>query len=660
MTIKMNAAHYKNTLIFLLSSVGLIVLPHCLNIPPALFGFFNLLLAWRFVCIWQPRYLPTTRVLFFLTVFALALLLSQHRHLLGRDAGTNLFILALGLKLLEIKAERDIYLVTYLAFIVAASLFLYQQSLFMAAYILAVCCVLFATLVAINSLQIQTRAALKTATVIVFQAIPIAVVIFILFPRIEAPRWMLFEEKNKAKIGLTDSMEPGSISDLGTSEELVFRVKFTGAMPPPKLRYWRGPVLSYTDGKRWTPANSQRFKAQLDKPSYEGTAYSYTLLMEAQDKNWVFALDFPVKFSEPLVQNGYYQLINSENTHKRAEYQITSYSQYNTGRVTQIEYQDSTQLPQEPSDKLKQLVTQLHGFDGKPDDFIRQLLTHFRQEDFHYTLTPPLMEDNPIESFLFTTRRGFCSHYAAAFVYLMRVAHIPARVVTGYQGGEFNPVGNFLEIRQANAHAWAEVWLENQGWVRVDPTAAIAPERIEQQLNLDQLELGGDIRFDASNAKQLNWLKQTRQLWENADYQWQRWVVNYDSNNQSDFLSQFGIHDFKTMMQWLMTLVGLMTVILSGFLLYQKKKATDPVLRLYQQFCQKLQPAGLIITNREGAVDFAQRATTALPEHAAMIEEITAAFIQLRYGRVTTREDFVKFAKLVAGFKVTDSRLGWR
>jgi transglutaminase-like putative cysteine protease len=483
------------------------------------------------------------------------------------------------------------------------------------------------------------------------QAIPLTVIIFILFPRVEAPRWMLFEEKNKAKIGLSDSMEPGSISDLGTSEELVFRVKFTGEIPPPKLRYWRGPVLSYTDGKRWTQV---RFKESVDNPSYAGTAYAYTLLMEAQEKDWVFGLDLPAKLSNPLVQNGYYQLINLENPHKRAEYQITSYSQYNTGNLTQSEYQTSIQLPREPSDKIKQLVTQLHGFDSKPDALIQQILNHFRKEDFHYTLTPPLMEDNPIDSFLFTTKRGFCSHYASAFVYLMRVAHIPARVVTGYQGGEFNRVGNFLEIRQANAHAWAEVWLENQGWVRVDPTAAIAPERIEQQLNLDQLELGSDIRFDAGNAKQLNWLKQTRQLWENADYQWQRWVVNYDSNNQSDFLSQFGIHDFKTMMQWLMTLVGLMTVILSGFLLYQKKKATDPVLRLYQQFCQKLQAAGLTRTNREGAVDFAQRAITALPEHAEMIEEITATFIQLRYGRVNTREDFGKFAKLVAGFKVNN------
>ena len=655
----MNSPHYKNILLFLLTSIGLIVLPHVANIPIILFGFFCVMLGWRFVCIWKPQYHPSTRLLYILMMVALILLLFSHQHtrLLGRDAGTNLFILALGLKLLEIKTERDIYLIIYLAFIVAASLFLYQQSLLMAAYILAVCCVLFATLVAINSIEIDTRVALKTATVIILQAIPMAVIIFVLFPRVEAPRWMIFQEKNKAKIGLSDSMEPGSISDLGTSEELVFRVKFAGAIPPPKLRYWRGPVLAHTDGKRWKQLNTQIFKKiTLTLPVYTGTAYQYTLLMEAQEKNWVFALDMPEKFSSPLALTAYYQLVTQDNPHKRTEYQITSYPQYNTGSLTQVEYQDATQLPGEASDKIKQLVTQLHGFDNKPADYISALLNHFRKEDFHYTLTPPLMEENPIESFLFTTRRGFCSHYASAFVYLMRVAHIPARVVTGYQGGKFNAVGNFLEVQQAHAHAWAEVWMENQGWARVDPTAAIAPERIEQELNLDLLELGGEIRFDGNKSgQQENLIKQITELWNSADYQWQRWVVNYDSDNQSDFLSSFGIHDFKDMMKWLLTLVGLITVLLSVILLRQKQKAIEPVLRLYQRFCAKLKPAGLIRTSQEGAVDFAQRAKTVLPEQAEAIEQITAAFIQLRYGRVSTREDFAKFAKSVAKFKLGTS-----
>ena len=489
----MNIAHNKNILIFLLSSIGLIVFPHITHIPAALFAFFYLLLSWRFIGIWKPNWLPNKWVVFFLTVCGLVLLYSQYQGILGRDAGTRLFVTALGLKLLEIKSERDLYLITYLAFIVAASQFLYEQSLLMAAYILFVCCVLLATLVCINSSKPQTSAALKTASLIIVQALPIAAVLFILFPRVEAPRWKLFNEERQAKTGLSDSMEPGSISDLGMSDELVFRVKFTGALPPPEQRYWRGPVLSHTDGKKWTQVQDMRFGLFLDKPVFKGSPYQYTLLMEPQDKKWVFALDMPADFSLPLNRNANYQLITSENPDKRAEYKITSYPDYNTGYLTRTEYKDSTQLPGEPSGKIKQLVKQLHGFDSPPEHFIKQLLNHFRKENFHYTLTPPLMEENPIETFLFETRYGFCSHYAAAFVYLMRVAHIPARVVTGYQGGELNKVGNFLEIRQANAHAWAEVWLEHKGWVRFDPTAAIAPERIEQNINIDQLVPGGAI-----------------------------------------------------------------------------------------------------------------------------------------------------------------------
>jgi transglutaminase-like putative cysteine protease len=651
----MNSAHNKSILIFLLSSIGLIAFPHINHIPKVLSAFFYLLLSWRFIGIWKQNWLPGKLMIFFLTVCGVALIYSQHQGIFGRDAGTRLFVTALALKLLEIKSERDLYLITYLAFIVAASQFLYEQSLLMAAYILFVCCVLLATLVCINSGKPQPGAALKTASIILVQAIPIAVVLFILFPRVEAPKWMLFNEKHQAKAGLSDNMEPGSISDLGLSDELVFRVKFTGALPPPGQRYWRGPVLSHTDGKRWTQVKDLRYIHNIDKPVFTGSAYQYTLLMEPQDKNWVFALEMAADYALPLSQNANYQLITSENPDKRAEYKITSYPNYNTGYITRAEYKDATQLPGEPSGKIKQLVKQLHGFDSSPNEFINHLLSHFRKENFHYTLTPPLMEENPIETFLFATRYGFCSHYAAAFVYLMRVAQIPARVVTGYQGGELNKAGNFLEIRQADAHAWAEVWIENKGWVRFDPTAAIAPERIERNIDIDQLIPGGLISYMPTSAAAqaaFNWLKQTRQLWSNIDYNWQRWVINYDNKNQSRFLSSLGITDIKDMIYWMVGGIGLITALLSWLLLYQKQKAIPPVLRIYNRFCQKIAKRGLLRGQCEGAKDFAGRVKIKLPEQAANIDQITALFIKLRYGRNATPDDLKLFNKLVARFKV--------
>jgi len=265
------------------------------------------------------------------------------------------------------------------------------------------------------------------------------------------------------------------------------------------------------------------------------------------------------------------------------------------------------------------------------------------------------MEENPIETILFETRYGFCSHYAAAFVYLMRVANIPARVVTGYQGGELNKVGNFLEIRQADAHAWAEVWIEGRGWARFDPTAAIAPERIERSIDIDRLMPGGIISYMPAGAAAqaaFNWLKQTRQLWSNIDYNWQRWVINYDNRNQSRFLSSLGIADIKAMIYWMVGSIGLITALLSWLLLHQKQKAIDPVLRIYNRFCRKIVKRGLLRGRGEGAKDFAERVKIKLPEQAANIDQITAVFIKLRYGRNATLKDLKLFNKLVARSKV--------
>jgi transglutaminase-like putative cysteine protease len=525
----------------------------------------------------------------------------------------------------------------------------------MAAYILFVCIVLLATLVFINSHSAHTGIALKKAVVIIAQAIPMAIAVFILFPRVEAPKWLLFDDEHQAKMGLSDTMEPGSITDLGMSDELVFRVKFTGAIPPPNLRYWRGPVLTHTDGKKWTQAGDLSQQQVVARPTFSGSPYRYTLLMEPQNKNWVFALDMPAEFSLSLRQNANYQLLTSDDLQQRTEYKLTSYASYNTGGITPKEYQHARQLPGTPSYRIKQLVTRLQGYDSTQEDFIQQLLNHFRKEDFHYTLTPPLMEENPIESFLFETRYGFCSHYASAFVYLMRVANIPARVVTGYQGGEINPVGGFLEIRQAQAHAWAEVWLDKQGWVRVDPTAAIAPERIEKNIDLNSLVPGGVINFAApSEGTQaaFQWLKQARHLWSNVDYNWQRWVINYNSTNQSRFLSSFGIQDFKGMVYWMMTSIAIITALLSVFLFYQRPKSIDRTVLVYNQFLKKLAKVGITKKIGEGARDFAERIKPNIPEHADSIEQITAAFIDLRYGSKPTVEGLKRLDRLVALFRV--------
>lgn len=650
----MSKATDSRVLIFLLTAIGLICLPHVENVPLPIFAFFTLLLIWRFIGVWKPNYLPPSLVTFLLTLLSLLVLFSQYHTFIGRDAGTSLFLVALGLKLLEIKRERDLYLIIYLAFIVASSLFLYEQSILMAVYILFVCGVLIATLISINSPAAPTWIALKKAAMIILQALPMTVVIFVLFPRVEAPRWMLFKNQAQGKLSLSDTLEPGSISDLSLSKELVFRVKFKGALPPPSQRYWRGPAYIFTDGTRWLPNPDFTLNFHQDKPRFSGTAYHYTLMMEPQDKGWVFALDLPQQFSANLLQNASYQLISGGNFGKRLEYEVISYPQYNTGSLTAGERNENLQLPPKISSEIKDLVKQLHGFDAPPTAFMQALLQHFRTENFSYTLKPPLMQSNPIDTFLFKTRQGFCSHYATAFVYLMRVAHIPARVIGGYQGGEMNKVGQFLEVRQADAHAWAEVWLDNKGWTRVDPTAAIAPERIELGVNVDEQIANQAVNFSPNSEHSGQWFKQAQQLWQSVDYSWQRWVINYDKANQADFLSAFGITDIKTMLQWLIGTVGGVTAIVAWLLLRQRQCKVAQEVLLYNKFCHKFNRLELKRAANEGAADFAKRACLHLPHYAEQINAITNLYLTLRYGKNPPPQLLKQLQKSVKDFRVLE------
>jgi transglutaminase-like putative cysteine protease len=637
----------------LLGAVGLAVLPHYQHISPLTFGFFSALLGWRLLGIWRPQWIPARYIVFLLLLLGITLLFAERQGVFGRDAGSHLFITALGLKLMEMKQERDFYLIVYMAFIVAATQFLYEETILFGAYIGFVCCLLLALLIAMNGLRHKIAPALKLAGTILLQAAPLAAAMFILFPRLEPPKWMAVSSETKNRTGLSEVMEPGSISNLGLSDELVFRARFDGPLPPPQQRYWRGPVMSTTNGKLWMQAPHQERRPKRD-PEVSGRPYRYTLLMEPQEKNWVFALDMPVGFSSPLRRNANFQMLTMETPGQRAAYKLLSYPAYNTGPLSLDEFRDSVQLPARPSVRVRNLVGRLQGYELPAPLFIRNLLSYFRQENFRYTLEPPKLDDNPIESFLFETRAGFCSHYASAFVYLMRAAHIPARIVTGYQGGEANELGNFIEVRQADAHAWAEVWIENRGWVRYDPTAAIAPERIEYPLDVSRLRPGESIIFDNDSRgfkKLAGLFKEARLLWGAVDYGWQRWIINYNSLHQANFLSGIGIKGSRAMLYWLSAILAVMTLMLSAFVLYQKRRKTDPALRIYARFCAKLAKKGLVRGGGEGAKDFAERIKAALPHQAQEIDLITETFINLRYGKEPAPQGVKQLKRRVSLFR---------
>lgn len=636
-------------LLLLLALLGLTVLPHAATIPLPLSAFFFMLLGWRLTAVWRPRLAPSGMANFLLTVCGVGLLLGLHRDSWGREAGAAVFVLALGVKLLELRNKRDIYLICFLAMIVCAALFLFRQSLPMLAYGLALCTGLFGVLAGVNAARPGNQLALRTAAKIVLQALPLAVVIFVLFPRFQPPKWALTKEKNQTQSGLGDTLEPGAISDLLLSKELVFRAKFDGEIPPKARLYWRGPVFSHTDGGVWRLLNHAYVLNFQDRLRFSGPAYRYSVLLEPQSRDWVYALDMPVQFGANLRRNENYQLIAKNNLGEPVEFSILSHTHYNTGYITKTEYRENRQLPGPPSPRLAELARQFSGNEDNPDTFVRNFLAYIRANGFRYTLQPPLMPNNFVETFLFDTRRGFCNHYATAFAYLARVAGIPARVVSGYQGGTLNPVGGFWEIRQANAHIWAEVWMEDKGWLRVDPTAAILPERLEQGVDVERQTATGAFsgQAEALENGELTGLMLARQYLSDFDFHWQRWVVGYNGYVQQQALTAAGIDGWREMGFWILVAIALALLTLAGYLLKRRREPESEAVSLYRWFCRKMAAAGVEIHPGEGPVDFAGRARAMRPEIGAEIDEITGLFVRLRYLRRSSRRDLASLRRKV-------------
>jgi transglutaminase-like putative cysteine protease len=644
----------------LLFSVFFVAAPHLLNLRWEIVLYFCLMATWKFASGYKPALQPGRLLLFLLTIAGAALVYVDYHRFYGREAGSSLFLVGLGLKLMEMRNRRDVYLVVYLAFFVALTQYLFSESIVLAVYTLAAVGLLISVLIGLNAgpaLSLKTR--FKIAASLVAQALPIMIVLFMFFPRIAGPLWKLPDEPTTAKSGLSDTIEPGSVSRLALSREPAFRADFKGTPPPPVERYWRGPVFWHTDGKRWTLAPEQG-KNKVQAPEFSVPAYRYTITLEPQRQKWVFALDLPRVFPSDLSMTPEFLLQAQRNIGERRQYTITSYTKYRTGELSPEERNRGLQLPETPSPQIVSLVEGWRRSSSNPRDIANKALLHFREEPFVYTLNPPPIHDKPVDTFLFETRKGFCEHYATAFVYLMRVAGIPARVVTGYQGGEWNPVGKFLEVRQADAHAWAEVWFSGKGWTRIDPTAAVAPHRIEHGIDLDRQVADNEVSFnemertffDAAFGLEDLYFR-TRMVWSSIDHGWNQWVMSYNPENQKRFWNALGIVDWRGLITWLVALLILCGVLVGLWLRPRLNlKPSDPVMTAYQRFLKKLAKNGITKRTGEGPRDFGSRAASERPEAKEAIGAITELFLNARYGRHIQPGDVERLRRRVKAFRI--------
>jgi len=590
-----------------------------------------------------------------LLVAGILIVYSEYHLPVGTKPGVAFLVTLFGLKILEVNKRRDIYVLTFIAFFTIATQFLFENGLLFTLYLMLVLIMLVWLLTTLNRSEPEENMLtnLRALAGIVLPAIPVTIMLFYLFPRLASPLWEITSHESIGVTGLSDSISLGTISQLSQSGATAFRVTFEGQVPEQKELYWRGPVLWESNGRDWTTGPLQE-QAPTEYELVSGFI-DYEVVMEASDQPWLFALDLPATLPDNTGLTRDFRLIADKPVTDTLQYAMTSGIDFINAEFNESDARRALQLPERTTARVRDFARELKQESAGNEEFIGKVLTHFNQQPFIYTLRPPVLGNNPVDEFLFETRRGYCEHYATSFVTLARAAGIPARIVTGYQGGEYNPIGNYLRVRQSDAHAWAEVWLEQSGWVRVDPTAAVAPERVERTLDLADTANDGRLLFRVDDKGLLSRLgSQAKWLVDSVQLNWQRWVVNFDQQRQRNLLSLFGLDRLSRPL--LMTIAILATTLLimlfTLYVMRLNRETPDPATRLYQRFSRKLSGIGLARHENEGPLDYLQRISAQRPDLREAAGNVIEQYIMIRYRERDTKKQLQALARSVRQFSV--------
>lgn len=622
-------------LTWLLVAQVLVILPHLLHLPPWIIGLWLLCAGWRVQIFRMRATYPGLLVRGGLLLATAAGVFFSRGSLIGLDAGVLLLVATFILKLLEMRSRRDALVLIFLGFFVVVTAYLFDDSLLAALYSLLPVTALLAALIGLqhSGLAVQPRATLKLAVTLQLQALPLMLLLFVFFPRL-GPLWSL-PTPNKGFTGLSDSMAPADIAELSRSDALAFRASFSGPLPERRELYWRALTLEHFDGRRWSqsPGAQQLAGAEWRR---QGPALDYSIVMQASGKPWLFALDVGLSDDDGVRQMSDFRLENRQPVLQNLLYRVTSWPQARRQeRLPREAVQRALQLPEQGDPRSRAWARELASRHAQPEALVAALLQHFNREPYGYTLKPPPVGADSIDEFLFRTRKGFCAHYAGAMTFVLRAAGIPSRVVAGYQGGEFNPAGNYLSVRQFDAHAWVEYWQAGQGWVSVDPTFQVAPERVEvgleQALQAEQSFLEGSP-LSLLRYRNVGWLNDLRLAWDNLNYGWQRWVLGYRGEQQLHLLQQwFGTLDWPRLALALVGGGAAFLGLVALWLFKPWRRESDPQQRLLRAFEQSLRRHGVARARGEGVQAFASRAALDLPAQAEAILGFARVYQAQRY-----------------------------
>jgi transglutaminase-like putative cysteine protease len=614
--------------------------------------------AWRILVAlgYIPQLKPFAGMRFIMGAVTAALVIAvavNFRTLNGLAAGTALLLVMGALKLLESRSRRDDGIVTGVAlFVVLASALAAQSLARIPLYLLTLwgACAAIA-IIADRGGALAPRAALRLSARALAMSLPLAIACFLFFPRLEGHFWAL-QRNNEATTGLTDEMSPGNIDRIAANYEPAFRVRFEGPRPPQSSLYWRGIVLNDFDGITW---RRDRLKYYPAVPvEMLGEPLRYRITLEPTNQRWLFTLDMVDRVSQPDARMAPQdrQLSMAEPISNVLTYDATSYLDTRSkGDLSKFGRRFETMLPLERNPRARALALDLRARSRTDAEYARAVLDWFRDNGLEYTIEPGVTTVDSVDTTMFDSKRGFCGHFASAYATMMRAAGIPARIVTGYLGGEWNPVGEYFIVNQSDAHAWTEIWLEGSGWTRIDPTAVVAPERLTRGI--------ADLLADSMPATTVfmrrAWVNRLRNVWDGASHWWQERVVDFNLRAQMDVLRKLGIEAPSWQhLGWLFT-AGLLAWIVWVSLSLRRgvsRAKPDRIGRAWIRATRRLARVAPAREPAEGPMEYARRVGVHRPDLAESTVALATLYARLRFGRDATQQDVANFEREVRNLAV--------
>ena len=618
--------------IWILASVVIAVLPHIPRLPL----WFPFLLTGVVTLSWMTatgklKSLPRLLIAFITILLFLAIIYFQGFSL-DRELSVTVLTTMTVLKLLETYKKRDAWMVVTLCYFVILTRFFYSQDMLLMFYLLGSVIVITHTLFVLqhnNSSNVFLKREIKQTLGLLLTGIPLAVLFFIFFPRLGSPIWGSPDLFGQGKTGMSDEMSPGSISELFQDDSTAFRVTFNGKIPAKSLLYWRGPVLWDFDGYTWKKNEKPIIAHRPQSFQEDGAIVDYEIELEPTGQKYLFALDFLINPLPKSLLLSDSQLLSDQKINQIRHYQAQSilkhYNPYE--KLSRYHVNKLLALPKGYNPKTIALMQKWKKLKLSPEQLIQKALTLFNQDEYYYSFTPPLLQGNTVDQFLFETKTGFCEHYASAFTVMMRASGLPARVVTGYQGGIVNE--DYLLVKQSDAHAWSEVYIPNKGWLRVDPTAAVSPLRIE----------AGSQALIAKQSRgwlDTSWNRKMGERYDAIRHKWNKWVRDYNAKKQQALFKIIGFdakdgRSIATVLGAIMLITTL--IVLAVLYLARPRRKLNEFDKVYLKFTKLYKKDGLKYTDSQGILAFADEAIKQHPQTKFSVNEFTNLYLKLRYSK---------------------------